>query len=265
MTTRLLKYGLKLNDYRTATYVTGPDGKVIADTGIARICKSADLANAVTSDNIAMAKRIRACLNACDGMSIEALEALPTSFNTLLSDSFMNVLQQTQITAMVSDEESRKFIEAWHASPQRNMIVSVQPSQSFELMPPIEVEQIAWLQKAHTLHRQVSMLYVVDGYEVTVEWDENPISEAFHGETLREAISKAMAGHDLDVRHPYQDRVKLYPEDAQRALLLSTLKDLRARIEKMSLDHWWIDTPDRGGFDADALDAVLAEFEGSTV
>lgn len=53
--------------------------------------------------------------------------------------------------------------------------------------------RIDWLQRMHTLHRSVEMLYVVDGYQVTVCWDGDPISTGYHGETLAAAIDKAMA------------------------------------------------------------------------
>jgi hypothetical protein len=57
--------------------------------------------------------------------------------------------------------------------------------------------QIEWIQEVNTLHRQVEILYVVDGYEVTIEWDGVAISPDFHGETVSDAIEKAMAGFDL--------------------------------------------------------------------
>jgi hypothetical protein len=213
MNQRAPKYGLKLNDCDTATYVTGPDGKIIADTGIARICKTPDQANMVTCDNIDMARRIAACLNACDGVATDELTALPASFDTLLSDDFMRILKQPAIIATFSDEEAQKFIEAWNAAPKNESVLL--PMRHVEVLPPIEVEQIAWLQKANKLHRQVEILYVVDGYTVTVTWDEQPISPDFHGETLREALSKAMAEFDLDAQAKFQDASPRYLMDVQ--------------------------------------------------
>jgi hypothetical protein len=265
MNQRIVTYTTRLNENTgVATHVVELSGKLVADTGIPRICKSSYEAVLASSDNIVMARHIAACLNACEGIDIEALEAMPGSFDTLLSAGFKEVIAHPAIKLMIDNEQARDFIAAWNAMPVTGpTIVAMQASG--DLLPPVEIEQIAWLQKAHTLHRQVSMLYMVDGYEVTVTWDENPISEAFHGETLREAISNAMAGHDLDARHPYTDNQLRYPEDAQRTKLLNTLKGIRAHIEKISPDHWWIDTPDRGGFDTDALDAVISEFEGGDV
>jgi len=55
-------------------------------------------------------------------------------------------------------------------------------------------EAIEWIERHTTLHTTVSMLYVVDGYEVTLLWDGNPISPVFHGETLLEALNAARVG-----------------------------------------------------------------------
>ena len=87
-------------------------------------------------------------------------------------------------------------------------------------------DKIEWLQKANTLHRQVDILYVVDGYQVTVLWDESPISEAFHGETLDKALEAAMEGFDLEAPHAYKGDAKKYPEDAQFEALINSLEEL---------------------------------------
>lgn len=268
MNQRIVNYMLKLNEQDTLTYVTGPDGKVIADTGIARICKTVDQANAITQANIDMARRITACLNACDGMTIESLEAMPAGFNMLLSDGFKRAIEQPAITAMISDEQARDFIEKWNALPQTGG--QLVPMQRFELMPPIEIEQIAWLQKVHTLHRQAEMLYVVDGYEVTITWDETPISEDFKGETLSEAISKAMAGFDLHVRHPYQDREKLYPQERQFIVLETQHAELVEALENLLEDDLYaegegpINIENKSEFAA-AARAVLDKAKGVSV
>lgn len=54
-----------------------------------------------------------------------------------------------------------------------------------------------WLEAHHTLHRNVEILYVVDGYEVTVMHEDgvHELSPRAHGATLREAISAAMRSH----------------------------------------------------------------------
>lgn len=54
-----------------------------------------------------------------------------------------------------------------------------------------DTEIIDWLERMHNLHTQVEALYVVDGYQVSLTWDGEPMYE-FHGETLREAYSAAM-------------------------------------------------------------------------
>lgn len=53
--------------------------------------------------------------------------------------------------------------------------------------------RLDWLQAQHTLHRAVEVLYVVDGYELTVTYDGNPITGyRYHGDTLRAAIDLAI-------------------------------------------------------------------------
>lgn len=56
-----------------------------------------------------------------------------------------------------------------------------------------DAERLGWLERNHTLHTGVGILYVVDGYNVTVgdESDET-VSGPFHGDTLRAAIDAAM-------------------------------------------------------------------------
>ena len=46
---------------------------------------------------------------------------------------------------------------------------------------------------------------------------------------------------------------------ATNARLVALLKDMRQIIERS--DHWWMDAPDRGGFDTQAIDALLNELE----
>jgi antibiotic biosynthesis monooxygenase (ABM) superfamily enzyme len=56
-----------------------------------------------------------------------------------------------------------------------------------------DAEILDWLEQNHTLHHQVEILYVVDGYEVTITRDGDPIpSLQWKGESLREACSYAM-------------------------------------------------------------------------
>lgn len=87
-------------------------------------------------------------------------------------------------------------------------------------------DKIEWLQKANTLHRQADILYVVDGYDVTITWDENPISEAFHGGTLDKALEAAMKGFDLDAPYIATWGLKRYPGDVQFEALIKTLDEL---------------------------------------
>ena len=93
----------------------------------------------------------------------------------------------------------------------------------------LAVSQVDWLQKVNTLHRQVDILYVVDGYEVTVTWDDSPVSEGFHGETVAEAISKAMAGFDLEKFTRVDGDI--YGHERQMAALAAQRDELLAALE----------------------------------
>jgi hypothetical protein len=56
-----------------------------------------------------------------------------------------------------------------------------------------DAEILDWLQSRHTLHRQVEILYTVGGYQVTMTYDGEPMRGLrWHGETLRDACTKAM-------------------------------------------------------------------------
>jgi hypothetical protein len=54
-----------------------------------------------------------------------------------------------------------------------------------------DAEMLDWLERHHTLHRSVEILYVVDGYEVMLMQDGNE-GACFHGTTLRAALDNAM-------------------------------------------------------------------------
>jgi hypothetical protein len=56
-----------------------------------------------------------------------------------------------------------------------------------------EAKRLDWLERNHTLHNSVAIVYVVDGYEVQFSThDGNNLVAETHGETLREAIDKCM-------------------------------------------------------------------------
>jgi hypothetical protein len=97
-------------------------------------------------------------------------------------------------------------------------------------------DQIEWLQKVNTLHRQVDILYVVDGYEVTIIWDDNPISGGFHGETVAEAISKAMTGFDLGEKPKWLDK-DIYGHERQMAALQALNDDLVGALDLIAGMH----------------------------
>jgi hypothetical protein len=58
-------------------------------------------------------------------------------------------------------------------------------------------EMLDYIQRHHTLHKKIHFLYVVDGYEATVTWDDEPMSQAFKGESLRGALEEMMQGGDI--------------------------------------------------------------------
>ena len=55
----------------------------------------------------------------------------------------------------------------------------------------LDKELVDFLEQASGLHTTVEILYVVDGYQVSLCYDSEPI-EQFHGETLREALTQSM-------------------------------------------------------------------------
>lgn len=57
-----------------------------------------------------------------------------------------------------------------------------------------DAARLDWLERKHTLHRTIGILYVVDGYRVREEHDYEPIGKAHYGETLRDAMDAAIRG-----------------------------------------------------------------------
>lgn len=62
-----------------------------------------------------------------------------------------------------------------------------------------DTEMLDYLQRHHTLHKKVDFLYVVDGYEVSVTWDDEPISPTYKGSTLRESLEEMMQDGDIHI------------------------------------------------------------------
>lgn len=56
-------------------------------------------------------------------------------------------------------------------------------------MTPEQVLQ--WIEDHTTLHMTVALLYVVDGYELTLQYDGSPVFAPFHGETVADAVEAA--------------------------------------------------------------------------
>lgn len=57
-----------------------------------------------------------------------------------------------------------------------------------------ESDRLEWMERHSTLHTEVQILYVVDGYEVSVEHDSGcGLHGPWHGATLGDAIDAAIA------------------------------------------------------------------------
>lgn len=54
-------------------------------------------------------------------------------------------------------------------------------------------QALAWIEQNSTLHRSVDILYVVDGYEVSISHDGEPLPGTWRGETLLAAVQSASA------------------------------------------------------------------------
>jgi HD superfamily phosphohydrolase YqeK len=60
-----------------------------------------------------------------------------------------------------------------------------------------DAEILEFLNRHTTLHKQVEVLYVVDGYEATVNWDDSPMVPPAKGLTYRDALVALMQGGDI--------------------------------------------------------------------
>lgn len=53
--------------------------------------------------------------------------------------------------------------------------------------------RLDWLEREHTLHTSVEILYVVDGYDIDVIERDCTVVSTAHGDTLRTALDAAIA------------------------------------------------------------------------
>lgn len=83
-------------------------------------------------------------------------------------------------------------------SPATSEITSAEnTSAAGEVMPsPIfsAEEMLDFIERNTTLHNQVELLYVVDGYEAAVTYDGAPQSPVHKGSTVRDALCALMQG-----------------------------------------------------------------------
>lgn len=69
-----------------------------------------------------------------------------------------------------------------------------------ELIPRKEFssdEILAFIERHTTLHKSVSLAYVVTGYQATVTFDDEEIVPPFEAPTVREALNGLMQGGDI--------------------------------------------------------------------
>lgn len=118
------------------------------------VCVIDSMQEASRDDEREMARRIVACVNAC--------EAIPTD----------------KLEAMAADPIEGLF----------GRLAAKAIRERDELLAALE-----WLESMNTLHGTVEMLYVVDGYQLTYTYHDSQIGEPVHGATLVEAIGNAIA------------------------------------------------------------------------
>lgn len=62
-------------------------------------------------------------------------------------------------------------------------------------------ERLDWYQAQHTLHRSLEVLYVVDGYELSIMADDGDrVLATYKSETLRDAIDQAIRAQSDEVQ-----------------------------------------------------------------
>lgn len=156
-----------------------------------------------------------------EGVRVKGLDANNAERFALL-DVITKDAEGNRVRRELSFDDARRLVACWNACDGiRTEALEALPRPFGDLLSDkhaVAVEQIEWLEQMNTLHRQVDILYVVDGYEVTVTWDDNAISDSFHGATVAEAISKAMAGFDPEARNKYRDQ-DIYGHERQMAAL----------------------------------------------
>ena len=58
---------------------------------------------------------------------------------------------------------------------------------------PSDAERLDWYESKHTLHKDLELLYVVDGYELSImDQDGQKVVACYSGKNIRECIDAAM-------------------------------------------------------------------------
>lgn len=92
-----MKFTVISIDGSADVYVAGPDGNIFADAGVVRLCGSAEEANALTLQNVQNAKRIAACLNACEGLHTKVVQTIA---------AFGGMSQDTAVAAVMHERDA---------------------------------------------------------------------------------------------------------------------------------------------------------------
>lgn len=88
----------------------------------------------------------------------------------------------------------QKYPTHWQPLPAPPGASASTPQPGMVTVPSQDAKRLDWLERMHTLHQSVEILYVVDGYEVIVMHEDGitKLSETVHGDSLRTAIDAAL-------------------------------------------------------------------------
>lgn len=97
------------------------------------------------------------------------------------------------------DDPQELQVVAHTPAPAQTMAIA-QPPIEGELLPRYkftDAEMLDYIQRHHTLHKDLEFTYTADGYIAEVTWDCHSLSETFKADTLRGALDALMMGGDV--------------------------------------------------------------------
>jgi hypothetical protein len=101
---------------------------------------------------------------------------------------------------MPDDPEEFQVIADTPVTAPAQALAITQPAIEGELMPRYkftDAEMLNYMERHQTLHKQVELTYVVDGYMSDVTWDGVPMGKTYKADTYRGAIEALMLGGDV--------------------------------------------------------------------